>query len=55
VFARFYRRDTGGHGAGLGLADPVGDDPCRAHRAEISLDQGRLGGLLVRVRFPGAA
>lgn len=53
VFARFYRRDTGGHGAGLGLA--IVGEIVRAHRAEISLDQGRLGGLLVRVRFPGAA
>ncbi|MDQ2603051.1 hypothetical protein RBI67_32185, partial [Pseudomonas aeruginosa] len=25
---------------------------CRAHRAQIQLDQGELGGLLVRVRFP---
>ena len=53
VFARFYRRDTGGHGAGLGLA--IVGEIVRAHRAEISLDQGRLGGLLVRVRFPAAA
>ncbi len=49
VFARFYRRDTGGHGAGLGLA--IVGEIVRAHRAEISLDQGALGGLLVRVRF----
>ena len=49
VFARFYRRDTGGHGAGLGLA--IVGEIVRAHRAEISLDQGELGGLLVRVRF----
>ena len=49
VFARFYRRDTSGHGAGLGLA--IVGEIVRAHRAEISLDQGALGGLLVRVRF----
>jgi two-component system sensor histidine kinase TctE len=49
VFARFYRRDTGGRGAGLGLA--IVGEIVRAHRAEISLDQGALGGLLVRVRF----
>lgn len=49
VFARFYRRDTSGHGDGLGLA--IVGEIVRAHRAEISLDQGALGGLLVRVRF----
>jgi len=52
VFARFYRRDTGGHGAGLGLA--IVGEIVRAHRASISLDQGKLGGLLVRVCFTPA-
>ncbi len=51
VFARFYRRDTGGHGAGLGLA--IVGEIVRAHRAGIELGEGALGGLLVQVRFPG--
>ena len=50
---RFYRVDssrasnTGGTGLGLAIVGEI----VRAHRAEISLDQGALGGLLVRVRF----
>ncbi len=41
---------TGAAGSGLGLA--IVGEVCRAHRAQIQLDQGELGGLLVRVRFP---
>ena len=48
VFQRFYRH--GGEGSGLGLS--IVGEICRAHRAEISLEQGGMGGLLVRVRFP---
>ncbi|MCR3859335.1 sensor histidine kinase, partial [Pseudomonas aeruginosa] len=49
VFERFYRRgDSPGSGLGLAIVGEV----CRAHRAQIQLDQGELGGLLVRVRFP---
>ncbi|HAF90943.1 MAG TPA: histidine kinase, partial [Pseudomonas sp.] len=51
VFARFYRRDSAGHGAGLGLA--IVGEIVRAHRAGIELGEGALGGLLVQVRFPG--
>ncbi|VFT35276.1 two-component sensor [Pseudomonas aeruginosa] len=36
--------------AAWGLA--IVGEVCRAHRAQIQLDQGELGGLLVRVRFP---
>ncbi|WP_068825460.1 sensor histidine kinase [Pseudomonas sp. BMS12] len=50
VFQRFYRRHPQGNGAGLGLA--IVGEICTAHRASIALDQGQLGGLLVRVRFP---
>ena len=50
VFERFYRQ--GGTGSGLGLS--IVGEICRAHRAQISLEQGELGGLLVRVRFPDA-
>ena len=50
VFARFYRVHPNGKGAGLGLA--IVGEITRAHRANIELDQGRTGGLLVRVRFP---
>jgi len=54
VFARFYRRDSRGQGAGLGLA--IVGEISRAHRATIGLEAGQLGGLLVRVRFaPSAA
>ncbi|WP_313086029.1 sensor histidine kinase [Pseudomonas sp.] len=49
VFARFYRVQGGGHGAGLGLA--IVGEIVRAHRASIELDRGQLGGLRVRVRF----
>jgi two-component system sensor histidine kinase TctE len=52
VFERFYRRNPQGAGAGLGLA--IVGEICRAHRAEIELAQGELGGLLVRVTFPSA-
>ena len=52
VFARFYRVHQQGQGAGLGLA--IVGEITRAHRATIELDQGRLGGLLVKVRFPAA-
>ena len=49
VFQRFYRRgDSPGSGLWLAIVGEV----CRAHRAQIQLDQGELGGLLVRVRFP---
>ena len=51
VFERFYRQ--GGTGSGLGLS--IVGEICRAHRAQISLEQGALGGLLVRVRFPDDA
>jgi len=53
VFARFYCVHPQGGGAGLGLA--IVGEITRAHRANIELDQGRMGGLLVRVRFPRAA
>lgn len=49
VFARFYRVQQKGQGAGLGLA--IVGEICRAHRATIELEQGVLGGLLVRLRF----
>ncbi|WP_394561188.1 sensor histidine kinase [Aquipseudomonas alcaligenes] len=52
VFERFYRSNAQGNGAGLGLA--IVGEICRAHRAEIELGQGALGGLLVRVSFPPA-
>ena len=47
-FARAQRTAGGGQGLGLAIVGEV----CRAHRAQIQLDQGELGGLLVRVRFP---
>lgn len=47
VFERFYHR---GQGTGLGLS--IVGEICRAHRADISLHQGSLGGLLVKVEFP---
>jgi two-component system sensor histidine kinase TctE len=50
VFERFYRRNPQVGGAGLGLA--IVGEICRAHLAQISLDEGRGGGLLVRVSFP---
>ncbi|UPQ82549.1 sensor histidine kinase N-terminal domain-containing protein [Pseudomonas knackmussii] len=50
VFARFYRVQQQGQGAGLGLA--IVGEISRAHRASIELGQGALGGLRVRVRFP---
>jgi two-component system, OmpR family, sensor histidine kinase TctE len=53
VFARFYRVHQQGRGAGLGLA--IVGEIIRAHRATIELDQGTLGGLLVKVRFPPPA
>lgn len=49
VFERFYRRNPGGTGAGLGLA--IVGEICRAHRARISLLDGASGGLRVRVEF----
>lgn len=52
VFERFYRRNPGGTGAGLGLA--IVGEICRAHRARISLLDGAAGGLRVRVEFPPA-
>ncbi|MBD1553711.1 sensor histidine kinase [Pseudomonas typographi] len=48
VFERFYRR--GNQGSGLGLA--IVGEICRAHRAQISLHDGKAGGLRVRVTFP---
>jgi len=53
VFARFYRVQARGQGAGLGLA--IVGEIIRAHRATIELDQGLMGGLLVKVRFPPPA
>ena len=50
VFARFYRVQQQGQGAGLGLA--IVGEISRAHRATIELGEGALGGLLVRLRFP---
>ncbi|MBF7143192.1 MULTISPECIES: sensor histidine kinase [Pseudomonas] len=47
VFQRFYRR--GQQGTGLGLA--IVGEICRAHLADISLHDGALGGLKVRVAF----
>lgn len=52
VFQRFYRRSPRWGGAGLGLA--IVGEICRAHRATISLHDGALGGLRVRVAFPPA-
>lgn len=52
VFQRFYRRNVQSRGAGLGLA--IVGEICRAHRAEISLHDGDVGGLKVRVSFPPA-
>lgn len=52
VFERFYRRNPGGTGAGLGLA--IVGEICRAHRARISLLDGAAGGLRVRVEFAPA-
>lgn len=50
VFDRFYRRDTGNTvGSGLGLAIVKG--VAARHRAQVSLDSSRLGGLRVRVSF----
>lgn len=51
VFARFYRRTSGGSGAGLGLA--IVGEICRAHQAAISLHQTQPQGLRVRVEFAG--
>ena len=51
VFARFYRRASGGTGAGLGLA--IVGEICRAHQADISLHQVQPQGLRVRVEFAG--
>lgn len=50
VFTRFYRVQHQRHGAGIGLA--IVGEVSRVHRASIELDQGALGGLRVRVRFP---
>ena len=50
VFERFYRRNPQVGGAGLGLA--IVGEICRAHLAQITLDEGRSGGLRVRVSFP---
>ncbi|GGJ82323.1 sensor histidine kinase [Pseudomonas matsuisoli] len=50
VFDRFYRRQANGKGAGLGLS--IVGEICRIHRAEITLGEGSLGGLIVRVTFP---
>lgn len=50
VFTRFYRVQHQRHGAGIGLA--IVGEISRVHRASIELDQGELGGLRVRVRFP---
>lgn len=50
VFDRFYRREgTGETGSGLGLfiAKTIADQ----HRATIELGDGKLGGLVVTVRF----
>ncbi|HSC85596.1 MAG TPA: sensor histidine kinase [Pseudomonas sp.] len=50
VFERFYRSNPQVGGAGLGLA--IVGEICRAHLAQISLHDGRSGGLRVRVDFP---
>ncbi|MEK1908085.1 MAG: sensor histidine kinase [Pseudomonas sp.] len=50
VFERFYRSNPQVGGAGLGLA--IVGEICRAHLAQISLHDGRSGGLRVRVSFP---
>ncbi len=49
VFERFYRSNTQASGTGLGLA--IVGEICRAHLAEISLHDGKSGGLKVRVSF----
>ncbi|QRY81762.1 sensor histidine kinase [Pseudomonas sp. PDNC002] len=48
VFRRFYRRRQQGTGLGLAIVGEI----CSAHRAQIELGQGGLGGLRVRVTFP---
>lgn len=55
VFDRFYRiAGTGATGSGLGLA--IVKSIADLHGAQLTLDRSeRLGGLLVRVRFPAAA
>ncbi|WP_423836329.1 hypothetical protein [Stutzerimonas stutzeri] len=50
---RFYRVQHQRHGAGIGLA--IVGEVSRVHRASIELDQGALGGLRVRVRFPAGS
>uniref|UniRef100_UPI0028A8CDC8 sensor histidine kinase n=1 Tax=Pseudomonas sp. TaxID=306 RepID=UPI0028A8CDC8 len=47
VFERFYRRSAQGTGLGLAIVGEI----CRAHLAQISLHEGRSGGLKVRVSF----
>jgi len=49
VFERFYRRNQQVAGSGLGLA--IVGEICRAHLAHISLHDGALRGLKVRVSF----
>ncbi|MEH6566605.1 MAG: sensor histidine kinase N-terminal domain-containing protein [Halopseudomonas sp.] len=48
VFERFYHQSPEGTGLGLSIVGEI----CRAHRAEISLHEAAVGGLLVRVSFP---
>ncbi|MBO1751828.1 HAMP domain-containing protein [Actinotalea sp. BY-33] len=54
VFARFVRldeareREAGGSGLGLAIAREI----AREHGGDVTLDEGRLGGLLARVRLP---
>ncbi|WP_437879656.1 sensor histidine kinase [Pseudomonas sp. LRF_L74] len=52
VFERFFRLNAQRGGAGLGLA--IVGEICRAHMADISLEDGDNGGLRVRVTFPAA-
>ena len=52
VFDRFYRRASGEtQGSGLGLA--IVRSVAQLHGAAVELDSSPLGGLQVRVRFPG--
>lgn len=48
VFERFYHQSPEGTGLGLSIVGEI----CRAHRANISLHEGAVSGLLVRVSFP---
>ena len=50
VFARFYRRDTGGHGAGLGLA--IVSQIIREHDGLIRAENNRPMGAKFTIELP---